>query len=61
MNKGRIISVMGPVVDIEFEADKLPAIYNAVVVKTEDQANKDFDEESFKYNFYREITVGVSY
>ena len=43
MNKGKIIKVIGPVVDIEFEADKLPAIYNAVVVKTEDQANKDFD------------------
>jgi len=43
LNKGKIIKVIGPVVDIEFEADKLPAIYNAVVVKTEDQANKDFD------------------
>ena len=43
MNKGKIIKVIGPVVDIEFEADKLPAIYNAVVVKTEDQANKDLD------------------
>src|SRR6185436_2682399 len=32
MNKGRIVQVIGPVVDIEF-ADKLPAIYNALTVE----------------------------
>lgn len=31
MNKGKIISIIGPVVDIEFN-EKLPAIYNAVEV-----------------------------
>ena len=31
MNKGKIVQIIGPVVDIEF-ADKLPAIYNAVTV-----------------------------
>jgi F0F1-type ATP synthase beta subunit len=29
MNKGKIVQVIGPVVDIEF-ADKVPAIYNAL-------------------------------
>jgi len=32
MNKGKIVQVIGPVVDIEF-ADKLPAIYNALTIE----------------------------
>jgi len=35
MNEGTIVQVIGPVVDIEFEAGKLPAIYNACLVKEE--------------------------
>ena len=30
MNKGKITQVIGPVVDVEFEAGKLPEIYNAI-------------------------------
>ncbi|MCX5783740.1 MAG: F0F1 ATP synthase subunit beta [Elusimicrobia bacterium] len=33
MNTGKIIQVIGPVADIEFEAGKLPPIYNALRVK----------------------------
>jgi F-type H+-transporting ATPase subunit beta len=32
MNRGKIVQVIGPVVDVEFEAGKLPAIYNALEV-----------------------------
>src|SRR6185436_4868195 len=32
MNKGKIVQVIGPVVDIEF-ADKLPALYNALTLE----------------------------
>jgi F-type H+/Na+-transporting ATPase subunit beta len=32
MNKGKIVQVIGPVVDVEF-AEKLPAIYNALLVE----------------------------
>ncbi len=32
---GKIVQVIGPVVDVEFEEDKLPAIYNAVRVTSE--------------------------
>src|SRR5210317_2550262 len=32
MNKGRITQVSGPVVDVEFEAGKLPEIYHALKV-----------------------------
>ncbi len=36
MNKGKIISIIGPVVDIEF-SEKLPEIYNALEVKNGDK------------------------
>lgn len=32
MNKGRVVSVMGPVVDIEFERGQLPEIFNAIKI-----------------------------
>src|SRR5512145_2231658 len=31
---GKVVQVIGPVVDIEFEGGHLPAIYNAVRVRT---------------------------
>jgi len=33
MKKGRVVSVMGPVVDIEFERGHLPDIYNAIKIE----------------------------
>ena len=33
MNKGKIVQVIGPVVDIEFPAESLPEILNAVTIK----------------------------
>ena len=38
MNKGKIVQIIGPVVDIEF-SDKVPAIYNAVTVDFTVQGN----------------------
>lgn len=40
MSKGKIIQVIGPVVDVEFPAEQLPAIYNAVKIQTADQADQ---------------------
>ncbi|OAB42902.1 F0F1 ATP synthase subunit beta [Paenibacillus glacialis] len=34
MNKGRVVSIMGAVVDIEFERGQLPEIYNAIKIQT---------------------------
>ena len=34
MNKGKIVQIIGPVVDAEF-TDSLPAIYNALTVEFE--------------------------
>ena len=30
MATGRIVAVIGPVVDVKFDLDQLPAIYNAL-------------------------------
>ena len=36
-NTGKIVQVIGPVVDIRFDADSLPSIKNAILVKTTDK------------------------
>ena len=33
MSTGKITQVIGPVVDVEFEAGQLPSIYNALIVQ----------------------------
>ena len=35
MNKGQVLQVMGPVVDVKFDNGQLPAIYNALTVAIE--------------------------
>jgi F-type H+-transporting ATPase subunit beta len=41
VNKGRIISIRGPVLDIEFPPGKLPDIYNALeIVRPQDKSNQ---------------------
>ncbi len=34
-NIGKVVQVMGPVVDVRFSDGELPAIYNAIVIKDE--------------------------
>ena len=36
MNKGTITQVIGPTLDLEFNSDSLPNIFNAITVKRED-------------------------
>lgn len=36
-NVGRVVQVMGPVVDIEFEPERLPDLYNAIKIEGESQ------------------------
>ena len=36
-NVGRVVQVIGPVVDVEFEPDKLPDLLNAIKIDTEGQ------------------------
>jgi len=43
MNKGRIVQVMGPVVDVAFEKDKVPAIYNALKITNPAISDKEWN------------------
>lgn len=45
MAKGRVVQVMGPVVDIEFDRGHLPAIYNAIKIqhKAQSAGERDID------------------
>src|ERR1700712_3270917 len=40
---GRIVQIIGPVVDIEFEAGHLPAIYNAVRIVSPEGGSQTID------------------
>lgn len=37
MNAGKIVQVIGPVIDVEFAPGQLPEIYNAILVRSADQ------------------------
>ena len=41
---GRVVQVIGPVLDVEFEAAHLPEIYNALSLKTTNEAGQVSDE-----------------
>ena len=41
MKKGRVIQVMGPVVDIEFERGHLPEILNAIKIESKGEGGRD--------------------
>ncbi|MFB5674754.1 F0F1 ATP synthase subunit beta [Paenibacillus terreus] len=43
MNKGRVVSIMGPVVDVEFERGQLPEILNAVTIQGELEGGNKID------------------
>ncbi len=34
-NVGKVVQVIGPVLDVEFEPEQLPELYNALVVELE--------------------------
>jgi len=41
MNTGKIVQIIGPVVDVEFETDNLPAIYSALIINRKNVDGKD--------------------
>lgn len=43
MNKGRVVSIMGPVVDVEFERGHLPEILNAITIQAEIEGGRKVD------------------
>lgn len=42
MSKGHVTQIMGPVVDVKFDDDNLPEIYNAITIKS-NEADKEID------------------
>lgn len=40
MNVGKVVQVVGPAIDIEFEPGQLPEIYNAITIRSADQDTK---------------------
>ena len=42
-NIGRVVQVIGPVLDVEFEAAHLPDIYNALSLKTTNEAGQEIE------------------
>ena len=45
-NIGKVVQVIGPVLDVEFEADKLPEIYNALRITAKSDSGTDIDVTS---------------
>ncbi len=43
MNKGKVVQVIGPVVDVQFEAGKLPEIYHAVKITNPAISDKEWN------------------
>ena len=41
MNVGKVIQVIGPVVDISFKDGELPALYNAIHIKKTQEGGED--------------------
>ena len=52
MSTGKIVQVIGPVVDVEFEPGRLPAIYNALIVLGVE--NKDI------FSYSQKLTLEVA-
>ncbi|QED49719.1 F0F1 ATP synthase subunit beta [Cytobacillus dafuensis] len=52
MNKGRVLQVMGPVVDVKFESGQLPEIYNALTI-----VNKARNESEVDINLTLEVAL----
>ena len=42
-NMGRVVQVIGPVLDVEFDAGDLPEIYNALSLKTTNEASEEIE------------------
>ncbi len=43
INIGKVVQVIGPVLDVEFEPEKLPELYNALHIKGKSDAGADID------------------
>ena len=58
MNKGTIKQVIGTVVDVEFQPNEMPTIYNALEVKTENETVVLEVEQHIGNNWARCLALG---
>ena len=42
-NIGRVVQVIGPVLDVEFEAEHLPELYNALEIRSKAENGQDIN------------------
>ena len=42
-NIGKVVQVIGPVLDIEFDPEHLPDIYNALSLKSKDEGGREIE------------------
>lgn len=54
-NKGRVIRVIGPVVDLEFSSGKLPKIYNAVEIIVDKNKKEEQSADARRENLVVEV------
>src|SRR5215210_6943161 len=40
-NVGRVVQVIGPVLDVEFESENLPELYNALEIRTRSDSGQE--------------------
>src|SRR5678809_1656211 len=45
-NIGKVIQVIGPVLDVEFESEHLPELYNALTINSKSDAGADINVTS---------------
>ena len=57
MNTGKVVQVIGPVVDVEFASTRLPEIYNAILIKSGDNADIPIDITAEVYHHIGENRV----
>src|SRR6266852_4808390 len=43
-NFGKVVQVIGPVLDVEFESEHLPELYNALRIREKTDAGTDIDD-----------------
>lgn len=53
MNKGRVLQILGPVIDVKFENGQLPEIYNALRIEYKAQNQSEVDINlTLEVNFF---------
>ncbi len=62
MKEGKIISVIGVVVDVQFDSDKMPKIYDALIVKDKNIENLVLEVEAvIDENVVRTLAMGTTF